>query len=267
MSIYAIGDIQGCYTPLRRLLDKVGFDPAKDTLWGVGDLVNRGPESLETLRFLKSLGSSFNSVLGNHDLHLLAIASTDKGPRKKDTLLEILEAEDSADLLDWLRNFPLAAYLDEEKTLIVHAGLPPFWSVRQACVYAKEVENVIQGENYPAFFAKMYGNDPDHWYDQLEGFDRLRTITNLLTRMRYFYEDYRLELDTKCGPEQAPAKLKPWFTFPNQLQAGQHVVFGHWATLLGKCPVPNIHAIDSGCVWGNALSLIELGSWSRTLFR
>ncbi|HWK54593.1 MAG TPA: symmetrical bis(5'-nucleosyl)-tetraphosphatase [Hyphomicrobiales bacterium] len=268
MAIYAVGDIQGCYEPLRRLLDKVRFDPARDRLWSVGDLVNRGPQSLATLRFLKSLGPAFTGVLGNHDLHYLALACGAFTTSKKNTLGELLAAPDGGELFEWIRALPLAykeitqAFGSEKKVLLVHAGLAPGWTFREAQLAAREVEAVLRGPDYAYYLRGMYGDQPDRWDDSLTGLDRLRVITNVLTRIRFCSPDGQLDFKVKEGLDKAPAGMQPWYEFtaikPNRL-----LLFGHWAALDGHTGIVNVQGLDTGCVWGRCLSLLRLDSGER----
>lgn len=263
MTTYAVGDLQGCLEPLKSLLDTVYFNPSRDTLWSVGDLVNRGPDSLETLRFIDSLGGACIAVLGNHDLHLLAVARDATRLRKSDTLLSILEADDRAQLLGNLRQRPLA-HLDSARGFFMsHAGIPPIWTVAQAMTYAAEVEEVLRSETRCGeFFDNMYGNQPDRWSDSLTGIERLRTITNYLTRMRFCKADGTLDLKSKDDQDTAPKGFAPWFSFPRR-DPQIEVVFGHWAALEGKSDADGVHALDSGCVWGNCMTLMNLDTGER----
>lgn len=258
MPTYAVGDLQGCLAPLLQLLDDVSFSPATDQLWLAGDLVNRGPASLETLRFVKQLGNSAAIVLGNHDLHLLAVSRGHKTANPKDTLSEILEAPDSADLLDWLIQQPLIQHHEALNYTMVHAGIPPIWSVTDALAMAKEVQQALTGDNADAFFAAMYGNEPRGWKDSLQGNDRLRVITNYFTRMRFCDAQGQLELKTKTDPSTAPDGFRPWFSHEPHRCANDRVIFGHWASLQGKTQRQNFIALDTGCVWGGELTMIRL---------
>lgn len=258
MALYAVGDLQGCLSPLQRLLDKVRFDPATDTLWLTGDLVNRGPQSLATLRFVKSLGPSASVVLGNHDLHLLALSCGHARPKRKDTLDEILEAPDREALLDWLRFQPLMRLDTSRQLALVHAGIYPGWALLQARCYAAEVEQVLQSPGYPEFLAAMYGNEPVRWSDDLLGMGRLRFITNAFTRMRICADDWALELSYKQGVADIPAGYRPWFNIYTRLTPGWRILFGHWAALQAETGVPAIVALDSGYIWGNHMTMLRV---------
>ena len=260
MATYAVGDIQGCFDALECLLEQVKFDAKTDRLWVAGDLVNRGPASLETLRFIKSLGDQAKVVLGNHDLHLLAVASGARERHSKDTINPILQAPDCNELLDWLRHQDLIHYDQKLNTLMVHAGLPPIWSIPQAIQLAGEVTTALRGNASNRFFEHMYGNTPDQWHDDLEGFARLRVITNYLTRMRICTADGQLELKHKRGVEDIPKGYRPWFAFPAQATTDKDItiVFGHWAALAGKITEKNVIPLDTGCVWGGQLRMYRL---------
>jgi len=258
MAIYAIGDLQGCYDPFRNLLDELAFDPDKDKLWLTGDLVNRGPKSLKTLRFVKSLGDSAITVLGNHDLHLLALAagSVRDGVRF-DTLRKTLKAKDCDKLLDWLRHRPLAHYDESLDTLLVHAGTYPGWSVNKTLVRAAEVEKELQGKQYKVLLGKMYGNTPSSWSGNLTGYKRLRFIINSLTRMRMLTPKTRLNFSHSASPWRARKGLVAWYDFPDPKWAGTRVVFGHWSQL-GLIVLPDLISLDTGCVWGRQLTAVRL---------
>lgn len=257
MSTYVVGDLQGCYTPLRQLLDVVSFDPAHDTLWLTGDLVNRGPESLACLRFVYGLGAAAITVLGNHDLHLLAVALGDKSPKRKDTLDDILMAPDRDALLQWLRHQPLMHVDEKRKLALVHAGIYPGWTLTQAHICAQEVEDVLQSDDCVAFFQEMYGNEPAVWCDTLEGMGRLRFITNAFTRMRICTSDHALEFAFKGAVQDVPVGYQPWFV-QTQMPEGWRILFGHWAALQAHTGCSNMVALDSGCVWGNHLTMLRL---------
>ena len=266
MSVYAVGDLQGCLQPLQCLLKEVAFDPAKDRLWLVGDLVNRGPQSLATLRFLYAMRDSLICVLGNHDLHLLAVAHNRERLKKADTLQEILDAPDRDELLNWLRQQPLLHYDPERDTLLVHAGIPPQWTLSKALKRAAEVQDALRDDTrLPLFLEGMYGNQPARWDKGLRGIERLRVITNYLTRMRFCSADGSLELKSKEGLDSAPAGFAPWFSYANRKTRKHKIIFGHWAALEGRCSQPNLFALDSGCVWGGAMTLLNLDSGAKHL--
>lgn len=261
MARYAVGDLQGCFDPLRRLLDRVGFDPAADRLWSVGDLVNRGPQSLECLRFFRDLGASARVVLGNHDLHLLAVAGGIRKLKRSDTLQPILDAPDAAELLEWVARQPLL--YREADYVLVHAGLAPQWTIDDAERLAAEVAAVLKSPQRDTYLRGMYGDEPALWSDALQGPTRWRVITNYLTRMRFCNAYGALDLRHKEGPETAPAGFLPWYEAPNRRSAGERIIFGHWASLLGRTQRPDAIALDTGCVWGNKLTLFGLDSGQR----
>lgn len=258
MTIYAVGDIQGCLKPLQCLLSEVGFNPSKDVLWSVGDMVNRGPDSLGTLRFLKQLDNACVAVLGNHDLHLLAASRSGSRLRKSDTLKPLLKADDRFALLDWLRERPLA-HLDAELGYVMtHAGIPPIWTVQQTMELAAEVETILRcDKRLPDYLDEMYGNEPARWKPNLKGIDRLRAITNYLTRMRFCKPDGTLEFKSKEGLDTTPKGFAPWFRYPRQ-DADIQILFGHWAAIEGRTGVQGVHALDTGCVWGGRMTLMNL---------
>lgn len=255
MATYAIGDIQGCYDEMRRLLDTIGFDPAQDRLWLVGDLVNRGPQSLEVLRYLRGLGDRAITVLGNHDLHLLVVAAGVRKPHRGDTLDALLAAPDRDELLDWLRRQRLM-HVDAGYAM-VHAGLLPQWNIAQALALAREVETALQGPDYGEFLNCMYGNAPAQWHDDLSGYDRLRVIVNAMTRLRLCTPDGAMEFTHKTGLAGAPAGYLPWFDVPGRAGSDTPVLFGHWAAL-GLILRPEVLGLDSGCVWGRRLTAVRL---------
>jgi len=264
MAVYAVGDLQGCLAPLQCLLQQVAFDPAKDRLWLVGDLVNRGPQSLETLRFLYGMRDSLVCVLGNHDLHLLAAAHNIERLKKADTLREILDAPDRNELLDWLRRQKLLHYDAERDIAMVHAGIPPQWSLKKALNLAAEVEEALRDDaRLPLFLDGMYGNEPAKWSKDLHGAARLRVITNYFTRMRFCTADGTLDLKSKEGVGTALPGYAPWFSYPERKTRGQRLIFGHWAALEGQCNEPGLFALDTGCVWGGALTLMNVDSGER----
>jgi bis(5'-nucleosyl)-tetraphosphatase (symmetrical) len=255
MATYAIGDVQGSLDELRALLETFRFDRAKDRLWFVGDLVNRGPASLGTLRFVRDLGDRALVVLGNHDLHLLAVAEGCVEARKDDTLDEVIDAPDRDELLDWLRRRPMMHV--SGKLVLVHAGLLPQWDVATAKSLAREVETELRGRKLKRFLEALYGSLPDRWTDDLNGADRLRVIVNAMTRLRFCTEKGVMDFKTKGEIAQAPKGYLPWFDVPGRKSAGSTVVCGHWSAL-GLRLAPNLLALDSGCVWGGQLSAIRL---------
>lgn len=261
MTLYAVGDLQGCLDPLVCLLERVDFSPSRDCLWLAGDLVNRGPQSLEALRYVRDLGSSAISVLGNHDLHLLAVAHDIERLKKSDTLQEVLQAPDRDELIDFLRWLPLLHHDPERDLTLVHAGIPPQWSIAKACRRAAEVEKALRDDtSLREFLDGMYGNQPARWSRDLCGVERLRVITNYFTRMRFCTADGTLDLVAKEGLDKAPDGFAPWFSHPNRKSRGHRIVFGHWAALEGQCDEPDVFALDTGCVWGNAMTLMNLDS-------
>ena len=259
MSLLVIGDLQGCDASLQRLLDVA---PRHERLLFLGDLVNRGPQSLAALRRVRDLGDRAVALLGNHDLHLLAIAAGIRPAHKDDTLQEILDAPDAAELLDWLRARPLAHF--EQGALFVHAGLMPAWDAQRALQLSGEVAQELRSPDYRAFLATMYGNQPARWDDSLSGADRLRCILNALTRLRYVYADGTMDFRAKMAPSRAPAHLVPWFEHPQRASAGTPVVFGHWSTL-GLMLRDDAICLDTGCLWGEAMTAL---SWpARTVYQ
>jgi len=257
MALYAIGDVQGCYEELQRLLEQIQFQPGTDQLWFVGDLVNRGPASLEVLRLVKSLGSRAVTVLGNHDLHLLAVAAGVHPPAPPDTLQAVLDAPDRTELLDWLRHRPLLHHDIASGYTLIHAGLPPQWDLDQASACARELERVLHSAQYSQFLRHMYGDRPACWSPGLAGWERLRFISNCFTRLRYCRSDGSLMLAAKGAPGQQQGGCQPWFALPQRASATMKIVFGHWSTL-GRYSQPGIDALDSGCVWGGALTALRL---------
>jgi bis(5'-nucleosyl)-tetraphosphatase (symmetrical) len=257
----AIGDLQGCWRPLRQLLRRIAA-PAGEPIWFCGDLVNRGPDSLAALRGVMALGARAVTVLGNHDLHLLATAAGTRKPRRDDTLAEILDAPDRRELIDWLRARPLAHHQGDY--LLVHGGVVPAWDALKTVELAHEVERVLRGPHWGDFMAVMYGNEPRRWDDSLRGDDRLRAIVNVLTRIRHVDADGALDLVTTDAPAKAPAGHRPWFELPHRRTGNKTVVFGHWSTL-GLVDRPNLVALDTGCVWGGCLSAMRLET--RELFQ
>ncbi len=253
MSTWAIGDLQGCHAALRLLLDKIGFNPAQDRIWLLGDLVNRGEDSLAVLRWARDNG--IGAVLGNHDLHLLAVASGHAPVREGDTLHGILGASDRDELLDWLRYRPLA--VRDQGYLLVHAGLLPQWSIEQACRLADEVTDVLRGPGWRDFLQHMYGNQPAQWRDDLCGIDRLRIITNAMTRLRFCTPEGTMEFQLKGSLDQPPEGCLPWFQVPGRKSSGSPVIFGHWSAL-GLRIESDTLALDTGCLWGGKLSALRL---------
>ncbi len=255
MATYAIGDIQGCYDDLLRLLDKIKFDKKKDRLWFVGDLVNRGPKSLETLRFIKSLGHSAITVLGNHDLHLLAVACHHSPMRSKDTLNPILQAKDRDELLLWLRHRPLFYY--DNDFCLLHAGLPPQWDFVTAKKMAMNVEKELRSKHYTTFLKQMYGNQPDCWSDKLKGIEQLRFTVNCFTRMRFCDAKGRLDFHYSGKVGSQPKHLIPWFELAHRKTKHLKIIFGHWSAL-GYQQKNNCYGIDTGCLWGGQLTALKL---------
>lgn len=255
MATYAIGDVQGCADALRRLLKTFAFESTRDRLWFVGDLVNRGPESLATLRMVKDLGDAAVTVLGNHDFHLLAVAAGHAKQHRSDTLDAVLDAPDRDELLAWLRQRPMMHVQGE--WAMVHAGLLPQWTVGEAQLLAHEVEAVLRGGNWGEFLATLYGDTPDSWSENLRGADRLRVIVNAMARMRFCSADGTIELRTKGESANAPPGFFPWFDAPGRASRSHTIVCGHWSTL-GLKMRPDLLALDSGCVWGRRLSAVRL---------
>ncbi|SEI74660.1 bis(5'-nucleosyl)-tetraphosphatase (symmetrical) [Allopseudospirillum japonicum] len=258
MATYAIGDLQGCYDELCHLLEACRFDTTQDQLWVAGDLVNRGPKSLLTLELLYSMREQVRPVLGNHDLHLLAVASGVRKPKRGDTLDAVLESPNSAALLEWLRQQPLMHYDAELNYAMVHAGVSPHWSLKQAQRLAAEVETVLRGPKMTAFLERMYGNENQCWDEWLEDWQRWRVIVNYFTRMRFCQPDGTLEFHSKEGLESAPPGFYPWFQYPCLISESTRLIFGHWAALGGVTHSEKILALDTGCVWGNRLTALRL---------
>ncbi|MBL8447098.1 MAG: symmetrical bis(5'-nucleosyl)-tetraphosphatase [Zoogloeaceae bacterium] len=256
MSTFAVGDIQGCFEPFQALLERIRFNPARDRLWLAGDLVNRGEQSLETIRFVRNLGDRAITVLGNHDLYLLMVAAGAVAHRGRDDTLEpILQAPDRDELLDWLRQRPL--FYGEGDHVMVHAGLLPGWSVAQAQGLAREAEAALQGPGGEEFIHHMWGSRPTVWRDDLAGWDRLRVIINAMTRMRFCSLVGEMEFETKGEVATAPAGYMPWFEVPGRASASHTVIFGHWSAL-GLRVEPKLLALDSGCLWGRELTAVRL---------
>jgi len=256
MALYCIGDIQGCDAPLARLLAELDFTPSRDTLYVLGDLVNRGPESAAVLRRLMAYGDAAHCLLGNHDLHLLAMAHGIRPARRHDTLTHLLDAPDRPALLDWLRHRPLA--IGAHGLLMVHAGVLPAWTVEKTLALAAEVESVLRSDGLVDFLRHMYGNEPARWSDDLQGANRLRVIVNALTRLRFCTADGTMDFLAKEGLDTAPEGCMPWFDVPDRATAGHTVAFGHWSTLGWQGQRRDILSLDTGCVWGGCLSAAEI---------
>ena len=257
MSTYLIGDIHGCYDELQSLLAQVAFDPVQDTLWLTGDLVARGPDSLEVLRFVRSLGDAVKLVLGNHDLHLLAVFAGISRNKPKDRITSLLAAEDADELINWLRRQPLLQVDEEKKLVMAHAGITPQWDIETAQSCAREVEAVLSSDTYPLFLDAMYGDMPNNWSPELSGLARLRFSTNALTRMRYCFPNGQLDMICKDSPDSATPPLKPWFNIPGPVSRDYTIVFGHWASLEGKGTPEGITGLDTGCCWGGTLTMLR----------
>jgi len=257
VAVWAIGDLQGCLGSFQRLLEQLRFDSQRDELWLTGDLVNRGPDSLGTLRYVRALGDCVTTVLGNHDLHLLAVAASGgRGLREGDTLTEILNAPDCDELLQWLSSRPLFHHDPTLKTALVHAGLPPEWTIADANTRAREVSTAIATDG-AGFYAEMYGNQPDRWSPQLGRIDRLRFTVNCLTRLRMLDSEGRAVFKFKLHPRLAPAGTLPWFAVPGRRNRRTRIVFGHWSTL-GLYEGSGVVGLDTGCVWGRELTAYRL---------
>ena len=264
MGVYAIGDVQGCYQEFRDLLEKLDFNPTGDRLWLVGDLVNRGPASLETLRFVKQLGDAAVCILGNHDLNLLAVDAGVRSNSRYPTLQNILNADDREELLRWLRTRPLLHHDEHMNYTMVHAGLPPQWDLLHAQQYAHEVENVLRSDEYKVFLQEMYGDKPNCWHDSLQGWERLRFITSAFTRIRYCNEHGKINFTAKGPPGTQPQEYRPWFDIKQRKNSQLRIIFGHWSTL-GYVQRDNILALDSGCVWGGKLTAARLDEEVRII--
>ncbi len=261
MASYLIGDVQGCDEPLGRLLQAIDFSPSRDTLFLLGDLVNRGPASAQVLRRLMALDGSARCLLGNHDMHLLACAWGVRRPHRRDTLDTVLDAPDRTALLDWLRCQPLAIHetVEGRELLMVHAGVLPQWTATRTAELAAELQDVLRGPDIGGFLHEMYGNQPDRWDDGLADNDRLRVVINALTRLRFCSADGQMEFETKEGVGAAPAGFMPWFEVPGRRTAGVAVAFGHWSTL-GWLDREDLYCLDTGCVWGGPLSALRVGT-------
>lgn len=261
MAIYCIGDIQGCDAALARLLDTIGFSASRDTVYLLGDLVNRGPDSAAVLRRCMQHGDAIRCLLGNHDLHLLAAAHGARKPSRRDTLASVLDAPDRSALLDWLRHQPLARTHEHagQTLLMVHAGVVPAWTAADTLERAQEVHAVLRSPDLPTFLHSMYGNTPDHWNDALTGSDRLRVIVNALTRMRFCSSEGVMDFESTESASAAPEGLMPWFDAPERRTAGTLMAFGHWSTL-GWLNRSDLLGLDTGCVWGGCLSAVRFGA-------
>ena len=259
---YLIGDVQGCCGALVRLLDVLDFSPSRDHVVVLGDLVNRGPDSLGVLRLLRGLGSAATCLLGNHDLHLLAVAHGVRRPHRGDTFGEVMAAPDRDAWLDWLRARPLACSADG--WLCVHAGVLPQWDAQRTLALAQEVQQMLSGPGLGEFIRVLYGNEPPRWHDELAGADRWRFVINVLTRIRFCTADGRLDFDTKDGAAAAPPGYMPWYDVPGRATAGVPVAFGHWSTL-GLIDRPGLLALDTGCVWGGTLTAARIDGGRREL--
>ena len=257
MAVYAIGDIQGCFDELQSLLRLIHFNPQRDRLWFAGDLVNRGPKSLETLRFIKDLGNRAASVLGNHDLHLIAAAHGYPISGDDHTLDAILCAPDRDELINWLRQQPLLHHDDTLGYTMIHAGLPPQWDLTLARRCAQEVETCLRGDRINDFIEHMYGNKPHQWSDDLSGWKRLRFTVNCLTRLRFCDDQGRLKLKYKGPPGSQPPEYHPWFELPDRKSKDMNIVFGHWSTL-GKRNDAGVFPLDTACLWGGELTALRL---------
>lgn len=262
MTTYVVGDIQGCFEPFQCLLRKVKFNADRDVIWSVGDLINRGPQNLQTLKWFYDRRDNATIVLGNHDLHLMAVSAGARKMSKSDNFDDILDAPERETLIEWLHHQPLIHH--QYGVTLVHAGIPPMWTINDAINRASEVEAVLRAPNCIAFFNEMYGNDPIVWSDDLTGMTRLRVITNYLTRMRYCTKKGKLDLISKGSTPTANAlagkKVAPWFSHENRLTKTDRVIFGHWASIDGMTNSVNTIALDTGCVWGNKMTLMELES-------
>jgi bis(5'-nucleosyl)-tetraphosphatase (symmetrical) len=257
MATYIVGDVQGCFDELQQLLELAEFSPEKDELWLTGDLVSRGPKSLETLRYVKGLGDAAKVVLGNHDLHLLAIHQGIHREKKEEQLEPLLNAPDCDELLHWLRQQPLLLRHPEFDFVMVHAGISPQWTIKQAEKLAREVESQLQADHFKELLQDMYGSHPHSWSEKLQGVNRMRFIINVFTRMRYCFANGTLELKNKLSPEQTGnSELHPWFEIES-LDQSREILFGHWAALQGKVTKPGIYGLDTGCVWGNTLTMLR----------
>lgn len=258
MAVYAIGDLQGCYDPFRRLLDAIDFDPALDRLWLTGDIVNRGPKSLKCLKFVRSLGDAAITVLGNHDLHLLALeAGAVRDGKRFGSLAKLLNSSQAEELCAWLRHRPLAHYDASLNTLLVHAGTHFQWTAEQTLARAAEVETALRGDSYRTLLGKMYGDTPSAWSERLSGYKRLRFIINCLTRMRMVTKEGHIDLRFSGAPWRARKGMVAWYDVEGAAWEGTRVVFGHWSQL-GLIVMSDVLSLDTGCVWGRQLTAVRL---------
>jgi len=261
MTTYVVGDLQGCLDPLKRLLEHIRFDSTKDKLWFAGDLINRGPQSLDTLRFVQQLGDMAITVLGNHDLHLLAVKVGLRKVSPRDTLQEILAAPDAEQLCDWLRRRPLLHHDEVTNCTMVHAGLHPAWDLGTARALALELEKKFAADDYHYFLPEVYGDSPIQWHVELAGSERMRFALNCFTRMRYITQSGKLDFSFNGPPASAPRELVPWFDMPQRQNKNTKILFGHWSSL-GDLNRQGIYALDKGCVWGGSLAAISLDSFA-----
>jgi bis(5'-nucleosyl)-tetraphosphatase (symmetrical) len=263
MATYAIGDVQGCYYELLALIEKIHFNPQQDILWFTGDLVNRGKHSYEVLKYIKNLGTRAITVLGNHDLHLLAVNSAAIKLKELDTFHDVLNAPDCAEICHWLQHQPLFHHDEKLHYSLVHAGLAPQWSLEDAKRLAREVEIILQSHKANDFFKNMYGDIPDHWHETLTGWPRLRVITNFMTRVRFCNKQGKLDLHYKGTIGKQPAGFHPWFDLKNRQTNHDAIIFGHWAALAGKSNDNTVIALDTGCCYGNCLTAFRLEDRQR----
>ena len=266
MATYVIGDVQGCFDELQELVRYINFNSRKDQLWFVGDLVNRGPKSLQTLRWIKSLGNSAVTVLGNHDLHLLAAYAGAKDIRTTSSLYNVLQAKDIEKLISWLRQQSLLRYNKTLQFAMVHGGLAPQWSIKEALNYSQEVGKVLKSKKYKDFLFNMYGDQPKQWDGRLKGWNRLRTITNFMTRLRYCNNKGEMSFTDKGPPGTQSRGMKPWYEIPSRKSQDTTIVFGHWSTL-GYKHENNIISTDTGCLWGGQLTAIKMELEKLTLYQ
>ncbi|TDJ65097.1 MAG: symmetrical bis(5'-nucleosyl)-tetraphosphatase [Proteobacteria bacterium] len=266
MAIYVIGDVQGCFAALQQLVKDIDFDPSADTLWFTGDLVNRGPQSADVIRFVSGLDQRAISVLGNHDLHLLAVAAGKAKIRRHDTIADVLQSQDCDELLGWLRQRPLLHHNAKLGLTLIHAGLLPQWDLDMAMNLTREVESVLRGPDSDEFLAHMYGDQPRVWREDLTGWDRLRVIVNAFTRLRYCDRSGHMDLAPTGPPGSQPKHLVPWFQLPDRRTKDLTIIFGHWSTL-GIWQQDGVIGLDTGCVWGGALTAVRVDDGRRDFFQ